>query len=34
VANYANRLASVLEDGEGKAGLTTECGLQVDINSS
>jgi hypothetical protein len=34
VANYANRLSSVLEDGEGKADLTTECGLQVEINSS
>jgi hypothetical protein len=34
VSNYANRLSSVLEDGEGKADLTTECGLQVEINSS
>jgi hypothetical protein len=27
VANYANRLSSVLDDMEGKAELTTECGL-------
>ena len=31
VANYANRLSSVLDDMEGKAELTTECGLQIEI---
>lgn len=34
VTNYANRLSSVLEDSEGKADLTTECELQVEILSS
>lgn len=31
VVNYANRLSSVLEDMEGRADLTKECGSQVEI---
>ena len=34
VANYANRLSSVLENMKGEAGFTAECKLQFEIFSS